>query len=140
MDRSRKSCKSGSLLDNHRPIRYRECSSPSFSTSEPPMLRNFHRSLARDKQISYSSEIYTSIHHCFSKGSLHSRASCKLDILEGKKTDLQDLDLPWVMFNSLPIARLQTLPLTLGGIPCHHISRTFREEHLVKKTKKKQSE
>ena len=37
---------------------------------------------------------------------------------------------PWVMFNSLPMAKLQTLPLTLGGIPCHHRSRTFLEHHL----------
>jgi len=37
---------------------------------------------------------------------------------------------PWVMFNSLPIAKLQTLPLTLGGMPCHHNSRTLREQHL----------
>lgn len=28
------------------------------------------------------------------------------------------------------MAKLQTLPLTLGGIPCHHRSRTFREHHL----------
>lgn len=34
------------------------------------------------------------------------------------------------MFSSLPMARLQTLPLTLGGIPCHHRSRTFLELHL----------
>lgn len=31
---------------------------------------------------------------------------------------------PGVMFSSLPIARLQTLPLTLGGRPCHHSSLT----------------
>lgn len=36
------------------------------------------------------------------------------------------------MFNSLPIAKLQTLPLTLGGMPCHHSSRTLREQHLFK--------
>lgn len=37
------------------------------------------------------------------------------------------------MFNSLPIAKLQTLPLTLGGMPCHHNSRTLREQHLFKR-------
>lgn len=36
------------------------------------------------------------------------------------------------MFNSFPIAKLQTLPLTLGGMPCHHSSRTLREQHLFK--------
>ena len=30
------------------------------------------------------------------------------------------------MFRSLPIARLHTLPRTLGGKPAHHNSRTFR--------------
>ena len=64
----------------------------SHSTSAPTVLRDRHFSLARARQISYSS---------------------------------------WVMFNSLPIAKLQTLPLTLGGMPCHHNSRTLREQHIV---------
>lgn len=42
----------------------------------------------------------------------------------------QTQDSPWVMFSSLPIARLQTRPRTLGGIPCHQSSRTFLELHL----------
>lgn len=42
-------------------------------------------------------------------------------------------DSPWVMFSSLPIARLQTRPRTLGGIPCHQSSRTFLELHLGRK-------
>lgn len=48
----------------------------------------------------------------------------------GNSSSLQAKHSPWVMFNSLPMAKLQTLPLTLGGIPCHHRSRTFLEHHL----------
>lgn len=37
---------------------------------------------------------------------------------------------PCVMLSSLPTARLHTLPLTLGGMPCHQRSLTRRDVHL----------
>lgn len=45
-------------------------------------------------------------------------------------TEHTHTSIPSVMFSSLPIARLQTLPLTLGGRPCHHKSLTRFNEHL----------
>lgn len=41
-----------------------------------------------------------------------------------------DAHVPCVMLRSLPTARLHTLPLTLGGMPCHQRSLTRRDVHL----------
>lgn len=47
-------------------------------------------------------------------------------------------NIPGVMFNSFPTARLQTFPRTLGGNPCHHSSRTLRVARLMYGSREKE--